>query len=130
VLAATVCREMLTREAPHASIDGRRDSNACKSRLHAGHHEPVQKVRSSGRCLSSVSDATATPRWSHNRKVGAQLPALSERSACRVAIKYSVALRVASAASRLLGFVAGREAAAGVFSLFVMSGLPCARGGQ
>jgi hypothetical protein len=24
---------------PRASIDGRRDSNACKSRLHAGHHE-------------------------------------------------------------------------------------------
>jgi hypothetical protein len=37
---------------------------------------------------------------------------------------------IASAASRLLGFVAGREAAAGVFSLFVMSGLPSARGGQ
>jgi hypothetical protein len=53
-----------------------------------------------------------------NRKVGAQLLALSARSACRVAIKYSVALRIASAASRLLGFVAGREAAAGVFSLF------------
>jgi hypothetical protein len=65
-----------------------------------------------------------------NRKVGAQLLALSARSACRVAIKYSVALRIASAASRLLGFVAGREAAAGVFSLFLMSGLPSARGGQ
>jgi hypothetical protein len=44
-------------------------------------------------------------------------PPLSARSACRVATKYSVALRIASAASRLLGFVAGREAAAGVFSL-------------
>jgi hypothetical protein len=64
------------------------------------------------------------------RKVGAQLPVLSARLACRVAIKYSVALRIASAASRLLGFLAGREAAAGVFSLFLMSGVPSARGSQ
>jgi hypothetical protein len=54
-------------------------------------------------------------------------PALSARPACHVAIRYSVALRIASAASRLLGFVAGHEAAAGVFSLFLMSGLPSAR---
>jgi hypothetical protein len=26
---------------PRASTDDRRDSNACKSRPHAGHHEPV-----------------------------------------------------------------------------------------
>jgi len=81
-------------------------------------------------CLSSVSDATLDAALVRNRKVGAQLLAWSARSACRVAIKYSVALRIASAASRLLGFVAGREAAAGVFSLFLMSGLPSARGGQ
>jgi hypothetical protein len=36
-------------------------------------------------------------------------------------------LRIASAATRLLGFV---EAAAGVFSLFLMSSFPSARGGQ
>jgi hypothetical protein len=30
----------------------------------------------------------------------------------------------------LLGFVAGREAAAGVFLLFLMSGLPSAHGDQ
>ena len=38
----SVCCEMLTRDAPRASIDGRRDSNACKSRLHAGHHAGVE----------------------------------------------------------------------------------------
>jgi hypothetical protein len=58
------------------------------------------------------------------------LPALSALSACHVTIKYSVALRIVSAASRLLGFVAGREAAAGVFSIFLMTGLPSARGGE
>jgi hypothetical protein len=65
----------------------------------------------------------------HHRR-DAQLPGLSARSARRVAIGYSVALRIASAASRLLGFVAGGEAAAGVFSLFLMSGLPSARGNR
>jgi hypothetical protein len=45
----------------------------------------------------------------------------------RVVIGYSVALHIASSASRLLGFV---EAAAGVCSLFLMSGLPSARGDQ
>ena len=64
------------------------------------------------------------------QKDGAQLPALSARSACRVAIRYSVALLIASAAPRLLSLVAGRGAAAGVFSLLLMSGLPSARGGQ
>ena len=48
------------------------------------------------------------PRWSCNRKVGARLLASSARSACRVAIKDSVALRIASAASQLLGFVDGK----------------------
>jgi hypothetical protein len=39
--SATVCCEMLTRDAPRASTNDRRDSNACKSRLHAGRHKPV-----------------------------------------------------------------------------------------
>jgi hypothetical protein len=40
-VSETVCREMLTRDAPRASTDWRWDSNACKSRLHACHHVPV-----------------------------------------------------------------------------------------
>lgn len=92
------------------------------AQISANHRNPGKAV--------AVSDATSTPRWSRNRKDGAQLPALSARSARRAAIRYSVALRIASAASRLLGFVAGREAAAGVFLLFLMSGLPSAHGDQ
>jgi hypothetical protein len=69
-------------------------------------------------------DAALVPQSKGRRAVARLERALG----CRIAIRYSVALRIASAASRLLGFVAGREAAAGVFSLFLMSSLPSTRG--